>query len=291
MGITRSPELLVLTAAALWGTSGLAVQLADMPAPVIALFRMAVPTVVIGSVFLIRRRPLPRAGLSLRLGASALNAVRMFFFFTAYQYTSIANAVVALYTWPIFAAIFARILLKERISRTRAVLLAVAFTGIPLLYLRALTNSATATADPFLRNDIIGISSMLLSAALHAMAIVLLKRATAGGSRLDSTFFQNVVGAVVFIPIVIVMRPELSLFQVSIGLYLGLIVGTIGFTLFFIGLHQASTAGTTNLAYFEVIVAVALSVVVLRQPVYWNTVVGGILIVVSVLLSRRIRET
>jgi drug/metabolite transporter (DMT)-like permease len=271
---------MVLAAAALWGTSGPVTQLAALPAGVISFFRMPIPTVVIGGYFAVRRHHLSRRGLGLRLTASALNAVRMLFFFLAYQYTSVANAVVALYTWPIFAAIFARIVLGEKVSRERILLLAVAFSGIPLLYLHGGGSTGAGT------RDVIGISSMLVSAAFHALAIVLLKRARPGGSRLESTFFQNVVGAVVFLPVVLVMRPELTMIQLSLVVYLGLVVGTLGFTLFFIGLHGASTARMSNLAYFEVVVAIILSVVVLHQPIYWNTIVGGILIILSVLIAQ-----
>ncbi|MFW6229175.1 MAG: DMT family transporter [Alkalispirochaeta sp.] len=276
----HTPELMVLAAAALWGTSGPVTQLAALPAGVISFFRMAIPTVVIGGVFAVRRHRLSRKGLGLRLTASALNAIRMLFFFLAYQYTTVANAVVTLYTWPIFAAIFARIVLGERVSRERVLLLGLAFTGIPLLYLNAVGSNSRGS------DDVIGISSMLVSAAFHALAIVLLKRAKPGGSRLESTFFQNIVGAAVFLPVVLVLRPELTVVQLSLVVYLGLVVGTLGFTLFFIGLHGASTARMSNLAYFEVVVAIILSVVVLQQPIYWNTVVGGILIIVSVLVAQ-----
>lgn len=286
MPITHSPELLVLIAAALWGTSGIATQLAALPAAVIAFFRMAIPATVIGVYFFVRRHPLPREQIGIRLAASVLNAIRMFFFFVAYQYTSIANAVVALYTWPIFATIFARILLGERIGLRRAALLFVAFAGIPFLYLRAFIE-ASSGGHFIVSDDIVGISSMILSAALHSLAIVLLKRAKPGQSRFESTFFQNIVGAIVFLPIVIAMGPSISFVQLSISIYLGLVVGTFGFTLFFIGLHGTKTAAASNLAYFEVVVAIVLGALVLGQPVYWNTIVGGALIIVSILLSNR----
>jgi len=135
--------------------------------------------------------------------------------------------------------------------------------------------------------DILGISSMLVSAALHGMAIVLLKRARPGKSKFETTFFQNLVGAVVFLPVLLLSEVELALYQIGIGLYLGFFVGIVGFTLFFVGLHRASAARVGNLAYFEVVVAVTLSVLVLREPLAWNTVAGGCLIVVSVLFSQR----
>ncbi len=281
MGYMNSPALLVIIAAGIWGTGGVAIRFADLPSGVISFFRMAIPALVIGGWFLIRRYPITRDGIALKLGASTINAVRMFFFFSAYRLTTVANAVVSLYTWPIFAALFARLIMGEKIPRRRGILLSTAFLGIPLLYLRALTQSAGGDF-----NDILGISSMLLSAALHGLTLVLLKRAKPGTSRFESTFFQNVVGAVIFLPVVIMSDVAISPFQFTMGLYLGLVVGLVGFTLFFVGLHRSSAAHAGNLAYFEVVVAVLLSVVVLDEPLYWNTIVGGGLIVFSILLAR-----
>ena len=46
--------------------------------------------------------------------ASSINAARMFLYFIGFTYASIANAVIVLYTWPIFATLLGLMFLKEK---------------------------------------------------------------------------------------------------------------------------------------------------------------------------------
>ncbi|MCG8478019.1 MAG: DMT family transporter [Spirochaetales bacterium] len=270
---------LVILAAATWGTGGLFIRAAALPATAIAFFRLVVPTVVLGAWFVLRRRKISRRNMGTRLLASGLNAVRMYFFFLAFEYTSVATATVALYSWPIFAALFAKIILTETIGRRRATLLGLAFVGIPLLYIRGVAAGSVV----FDRYEAIGISSMIFSAVLHALVVVLLKRASAGNSPFETTFFQNLVGAIVFAAIFLAGDLAVTTRQTVIGVSMGLFVGLGGFTLFFSGLHRLNAASAAILAYFEVVVAGILGTVVLGEPLSWNTVVGGCLICCSVI--------
>lgn len=264
---------MILLAAGLWGTGGLFIRAAALPAEILSFFRMVVPAALLGIVAATGRISFSRAGLRLRIVASVINAGRMYFFFLAFSYTSVATATVTLYSWPIFAAILGRLLLGERIGRVRATLFAVAFMGIPLLYAGGLESVG--------QRDAIGISVMLISAALHALVVIMLKIAGPGSSRFESTFFQNVVGAVVFGMLFLSrgVLPEPQ--QIAIGLSLGLVVGLGAFTLFFVGMHQLSAGSAALLTYFEVVVATALGTLVLGEPLSWTTAVGGVLIVGS----------
>ncbi len=285
---SASAGALVLLAAATWGTGGLFIRAAALPTTAIAFFRLVVPTVALGGWFVLRRHRISRRNLGTRLVASGLNAVRMYFFFLAFEYTTVANATVALYSWPIFAALFAKLILGERIGRRRASLLCIAFAGIPLLYVRGVAAGSAVLSE----YEAIGVSSMIFSAMLHAVVMVLLKRAEAGNSRFETTFFQNLVGAIVFAVIFFAGDRDVTTRQIAIGVSMGLVVGLGGFTLFFIGLHRLNAASAAILAYFEVLVAVALGTLVLGEPLHWNTVIGGCLISFSVIGAqmRLVRE-
>lgn len=273
---------MVLTAAALWGTSGYFARIIGLPAVTTAFYRMLVPTMAIGAYFLVTGHRIATHRLRTRILASVLNVVRMIFYFIAYANTTMANAVVMLYTWPIFAALFGRILLGERISRTRAALLALAFAGVPLLYLGNAPNAHM--------NHTLGMSAMLLSAAFHALAIVLLKRAGTGGNDFETPFFQNVAGAVLLLPAPFLDGVTATAGQLSAALAYGLVVGVAGFTLFFKGLQAGRTAAAANLAYFEIVVGVALGAAVFGEVPGLNTWIGGGLIICAVLLSKRVRD-
>ena len=92
----------ILIAATLAGSSGVFIKNLDIPATSIAFIRCALPVLLMGGLMLVRGIPFFRGNYRAMLGASALNALRIFFFFSAYLYTSIGNAVLISYTWPIF---------------------------------------------------------------------------------------------------------------------------------------------------------------------------------------------
>ena len=279
MFFRRHPSTLVLLAASLWATSGLFIRFAALPPASLAFFRMAIPAFVIAGVYLARRHRIATEGIRIRLAASSINAVRMLLYLVAFAHTTIANAVVMLYTWPVFASFFGAVLLKERVDRTQKLLLLLAFSGIPLLYV--------GTELSFADEDVIGMTAMLASAILHALTLILLKRATPGNDRFESTLFQNLIGALVFIPALwIEGARSASTMQLVAAVGYGGVVGLGGFTIFFVALHRLPAAVASNLTYFEVVMAIVLGLVVLGEPVTWNTLLGGSLIAVSVITAQ-----
>jgi drug/metabolite transporter (DMT)-like permease len=275
----KHPSLLVLLAASVWATSGLFIRFADLPPASMAFFRMAVPTALIGLFYLIRRHRIATTSIRLRLVASGINAVRMLLYLVAFANTTIANAVVMLYTWPVFASFFGVVLLKERVDGVQKLLLLLAFSGIPLLYL----GNELSFAD----RDVAGMTAMLASAILHALTLILLKRATPGNDRFESTFFQNLIGSVVFIP-ALWLPGTLSASggELLTAAGYGAIIGVGGFTLFFVALHRLPAAVASNLTYFEVVMGIFLGRLVLREPLTWNTLVGGALIALSIIAAQ-----
>lgn len=275
----KHPSLLVLMAASIWATSGLFIRYADLPPASMAFFRMAVPTLLIGVSYLLRRHPVATASIKIRLVASGINAVRMLLYLVAFANTTIANAVVMLYTWPVFASFFGVAVLRERVDGVQKLLLLIAFSGIPLLYL----GNELSFAD----RDVVGMTAMLGSAILHALTLILLKRATPGNDRFESTFFQNLIGSVLFIP-ALWLPGTLSASNAEIltAVGYGAIIGIGGFTLFFVALHRLPAAVASNLTYFEVVMGIFLGWLVLGEPVTWNTLVGGALIAISIIAAQ-----
>jgi len=129
------PSAMVLAATFVWSTSGLFVRWLGFPPATLSLFRSTIPVILVSIWYVVRGYRPSLDSLGLKLTASAINPVRMLAYFYGFTHTTIANAVIALYTWPIFAALFARILLGERVSGRQALLLALGFSGIPLLYI------------------------------------------------------------------------------------------------------------------------------------------------------------
>ena len=279
--MNRYPALSALLAALVWSTNGVLLRLIGLPITTTAFFRSAVPTVIIILWYAWRGYRPSTDSLGIKAVASTLNAIRIPFFYYGFLQTTIANAMITVYTWPIFAAIFGRIILRERVSPARAALLFLAFSGIPLLYLDAGISGAEGSAR--------GISALLLSAALHALIMVLLKRAKPGADRFESVLSQNFVSALVFLPFLWLPRPEYTVAIVGTAIFYGGFIGLVGFALFFNALHRIPAARATNIAYLEVVGATVLAWIIFGEVPGWNTLAGGTLIILSVFLSSRWR--
>jgi drug/metabolite transporter (DMT)-like permease len=253
-----------------------------LPSTTLSFFRMGVPTLIMLAYFLIRKRKLLHHSPKLMLLSSVLNAVRMFFYFFAYNTTSIGNAVIILFTWPIFAALFGWIFLKEKIPAKHSLLLLLSFVGMVFVFM----NKQFSFAD----KDFLGMSAMLLSAAVYSLTVIIFKKESRYYDGLEGVFWQNVVGAVVFLPFLFINTPFPNPAQVGGSVVFGFLIGVVGFALFFSGLKKVSVFSSSILAYIEAVGAVLIGVIFFKEVLTWNVILGGCLIISSSLLLRVQKE-
>jgi drug/metabolite transporter (DMT)-like permease len=268
-----NPYLEVVLATIIFGSAGVFVKYLALPATTMSFFRTFVPALVLGVYFLFSRHKFSRGNTKLMLVASVLSAVRMFFYFVAYSLTSIGNAVIVLYTWPVFATILSIVFLKEKVSRRNKALLFVAFIGIILVFL--------SKEYSFANKDLIGMCSMLVCALLYSFTFVIFKKESKSYSGIETAFFQNLVGAFVFLPFFLINRPFPSLGSTAVASVYGTLIGIVGFGLIFSALGKIKASSVSLLAYLEVLSGIAFGMVFFREALSWNVISGGILIIGS----------
>ncbi len=267
---------LVVFAALLSGTGGLFVKFMEVPPSSMAWLRMTAPTILIGLYLLYRGKSLIRKGYKMMVAASFINSARMLFFFMAYMYTSIANAVIVLYTWPIFAVILSSIFLKEHISKKQIGLLLLSFTGILVVY--------AGHEFSFNNDDFKGLTSGVICAFLYACTVVIFKSGSTAFDPAETIFFQNFSGAFIFLPFFITNDPAPRLLDWALGTGQGVIIGIIMFGSFFYGLRHIKASTASMIAYIEVISAMILGYLILGEILTINMTIGAALIVLSTLL-------
>ena len=140
----------ILVGAAIAGLSGILIKHLTIPATSIAFLRMAIPAVILAGWMKTRGMAFFRGRYRKMLTASALNAARMYLFLVAYIYTSISNAVIMLFTWPLFVNLMSFFWLKESISRRQVALLILAFGGILIIYSKEEMDPACSCSSHFL---------------------------------------------------------------------------------------------------------------------------------------------
>jgi drug/metabolite transporter (DMT)-like permease len=135
----------------------------------------------------------------------------------------------------------------------------------------------------------VGMVAILLSAMIYSLTIVIFKTTSTRYTPLETLWFQNGFGAVFFLPFFLVNRPVPMLWQAGLAGTYGLLVGILGFGLFFFGLRKVEASRASFLTYIEVVSGIAFGVIFFDEHLSWPVIAGGSLILTSALaLSRKV---
>lgn len=265
------------------GLTGLFIKNISVPASSIAFVRTAVPSLLIAIWMLSRRISFFRGNYRKMLLASALNAIRMYLFLIAFIYTSITQAVIMLFTWPIFVNILSSIWLKEKISGRQIGILALAFTGIIIIYGKQSLNLDN--------HDFIGMSAGVLSAFFYSISYIIYKTEIDNYHRNELIFYQNLIGAFVFMPFFLFINPWPTDYDLPLMLTYATLMGIVIFNFFFYGLKYLKASQASMIAYVEIISAVAIGVIFMGDEITRQIIIGGLFILGSIYLLRHLPRT
>ena len=279
---------LVAAAAASWGTWPLVLRSAERIAPMSAAFESSILMIVILLVsgpLALRDRIARKATPAEWLGVAWLgvgDALNAYFFFKAYQRTSVAIAVLTHYLAPLFVALGAPLLLRERPSRRTYVAAGIGFAGLVLL-LEPWKASVHAS-------DLIGAAFGAASAVFYASNVLFTKRLVGAFSGSEQMFFHCFVA----LPLLAVMVPlhDWGAFDpraagvVALG---SLGPGALAGLFFVWGLRRVPASRASTLTLLEPLVAVLIGAAVYGEVVGLPGLVGGALILLGagLVISRR----
>jgi drug/metabolite transporter (DMT)-like permease len=265
--------VLVAAAATGWGTWPLILRHAEMPA---ALQSAVMMTVLMAVSFpLMRRdrvpvraRPVHWLGVGWLGVADALNVV---LFFAAYQRTSVAIAVLTHYLTPVFVALTAPLVLRERPQARTFVSVAVSFAGLLLLL-----QPWDERLGP---GDLLGAALGAGSAVFYASNVLVNKRLAHVFSASELMFFHGFVA----VPFLWAMVPTGALAEAPAA-SLAVVVagalgpGALGGLTFVWGLRRIAASHASVLTLLEPFVAVATAALFLGQKLSSGQILGGLCI-------------
>lgn len=199
------------------------------------------------------------------------DAMNVVLFFGAYQRTTVAIAVLTHYLTPIFIAIAAPLVLREKARARTFAAVAVAFAGLVLLL------------EPWRvglgRNDVVGAALGAGSAVFYASNVLVNKRLVKVFSGSEMMFFHGLVATPLLFALVppaevgLVSREALTV--VTLG---ALGPGVLGGLLFVWGLRRIAASHASVLTLLEPFVAVLLAAAVLGERLGVVSLFGGALI-------------
>ena len=262
-GLTRGRPL-ILAAALLWSLAGVFIKFLDVPPLTIVFYRSFFAALVFTPF--VRRADWQFNGavlVSVLTYTAAISA-----FVSANKLTTAANAIVLQYTAPIFVFLFARVVLRETISRLNGFALLAGMLGVAII-------SLDSAGQP----EMAGVLLALLSGLLFAAYMINLRR-TQGVSPAYLTWINNAVCALL---LWVLVKSQLAITPNQLGILavMGMVQLGLPYYLFSKGLQSVSLLEASLIALIEPVLNPIWVAVTVGEIPSAATLLGGGLILVG----------
>lgn len=201
--------------------------------------------------------------------------INWIFLFQSYRYTTISNATLSYYFAPIFVTIFSPIILKEKLNFFKVICIFMALIGMGFIVgVDGITN----------KRDFIGIIYGLLAAGFYA-SVILSNKFLKDIRGIEITVVQLFVSALTLLPYVLAVEGnnilKVSSSSIPYILILGIIHTGIAYLLYFSSIQKLKAQTVAVLSYIDPVFAVIISGFLLKEPLGFSKIIGGILILGS----------
>ena len=277
-------KLKIIFAMVTFGTIGIFVRNIELPSTIIALARGIIGTLFLLLVVFAKGKGLDygaiKRNLTILAASGACIGFNWILLFEAYRYTTVATATLAYYMAPIFVIMASPFVLKERLTATKGLCVAMALTGMVLV-----SGVVQSGMDGV---DFTGILCGVGAASLYA-TVILLNKFIKNISAYDMTIMQLGLAALVLLPYTMVTENFGALSPDTNSLLLLAVVGVIhtGFTyaMYFSSIQGLKAQTVAIFSYIDPIVAIILSAVLLNESMDVYSMVGAVLVLGSTFVS------
>ncbi len=270
-------RMMLVISMTVFGTIGLFVRNISLPSGEIALYRAVLAALLIGIFLLVTKQKIPFGKIKKEIPLLILSGVAMGFnwilLFEAYKYTTVSVATLSYYFAPVIVTIACPILFKEKMGLKQWLCFIMSTVGIVLI---------TGIGDLSQGSSHIkGILFGLGAASLYA-TVILLNKFIKNVDGIHRTFLQFLAAIVVLVPYVL-LTDGVNLHKLdSKGwvflLVVGLVHTGVTYCLYFSSLKELPGQKAAILSYIDPLVAVLVSVVVLKETMTPMQIIGGLLI-------------
>ena len=281
---TGRAMLSLVASMVIFGTIGIFRRHIALPSSVIAMMRG-----VIGTIFLLlfvratgRRLDFAaiRRNAAKLLISGAVMGFNWILLFEAYRYTSVATATLCYYMAPIIVMLLAPVLLRERLTRRKALCMLLALAGmVPV--------SGVLEAG-FAAGEMRGVLLGLGAAALYA-GVVLINKTIAGVGAYDKTIVQLFASAAALVPYVLATERLGAIAVSGMALAMLLVVGVVhtglAYALYFGSTRLLSAQTLAIVSYVDPVVAILLSALLLGETLSPLGAAGAALVLGATLAS------
>ena len=277
MNTTKRARLSLILSMAAFGTLAPFVRYISVSSGELALYRAVLAAILIGTFLIVTKQKIPFRSLGKELYLLLFSGIAMGFnwilLFEAYKYTTVAISTLSYYFAPVIVTVVCPFLFKEKMTRKQIICFVMSTIGLALVV--GITDLGSGG------NDAVGVAFGLGAAVLYA-TVILLNKFIKGVTGIHRTFLQFLAAIAVLTPYVFCTS------SINLGnlngtgwiclLVVGLVHTGITYCMYFSSLKELPGQEAAILSYVDPLVAVIIGVLLLKEPLNWQQLVGGALI-------------
>ena len=277
MNTTKRARLCLILSMAAFGTLAPFVRNISVSSGELALYRAVLAAILIGTFLIVTKQEIPFRSLGKELYLLLFSGIAMGFnwilLFEAYKYTTVAISTLSYYFAPVIVTVVCPFLFKEKMTRKQIICFVMSTIGLALVV--GITDLGSGG------NDAVGVAFGLGAAVLYA-TVILLNKFIKGVTGIHRTFLQFLAAIAVLTPYVF-CTSGMNLGNLNgtgwiCLLVVGLVHTGITYCMYFSSLKELPGQEAAILSYVDPLVAVIIGVLLLKEPLNWQQLVGGALI-------------
>lgn len=270
----------------IFGTIGILRRSLPVPSGFLAMLRGLLGTLSLLLLVRLRGEKLDRSAIRANLWrlciSGALIGVNWILMFEAYRYTTVAVATLCYYMAPIFTLLGAPFVLHERLTPRKGGCVLAALLGM------ALVSGVLHSGFSLAASEWRGVALALAAAVIYAAVVLINKRVHDVGAY-DKTIVQIGVAGAVLIPYV-ALTEDLSAVSftprvIALLLVAGIIHTGCAYALYFSSMDALPAHSLALFSYLDPVIAVALSALLLHEPMTAVEAFGALLILGAAILA------
>lgn len=268
---------MLIASMAIFGTLAPFVRNITVSSGELALYRAVMAASLLGLFLILTHQRIDFSSIKKELPLLLLSGMAMginwILLFEAYKYTTVAISTLSYYFAPVIVTVVCPFLFREKMTKKQ--ILCFLFSTLGLSLVIGITDLGSGG------NDLIGVL-FGLGAALFYAAVILLNKFIKGVTGIHRTFLQFLSAIVILLPYVLLSGGFTLNSLNPTGwiclLVVGLIHTGITYCLYFSSLKELPGQTAAILSYIDPLVAVIVGVVFLGEPLSWQQLLGGCLI-------------
>jgi len=279
----RDPRIMLILSMAIFGTLGSFVRNISVSSGELALYRAVLAVGLIAVYLLVTKQKIPfdkiKKEVPLLLISGMAIGINWVLLFQSYQYTTVSVATLSYYFAPVLITVASPILFQEKLTKKQILCFIMSTLGIVMITGAGLSGTG---------KDHIGIFFGLGSAVFYASA-VLMNKFIKNVEGIHRTFLQFLAAIAVLVPYVALTGGVTLNTLDGKGwiclLVVGLLHTGVTYCLYFSALKELPGQKAAILSYIDPLIAVIISVTLLREPLTLWQGIGGVLVLGFTLLN------